>query len=95
MEHYRKDEGEMERGRDGGTGRGKRQRERDGNKLIHLSQPPAYFPTLCRSRSQIPPVVESPIKWGDHRRRMAGFHSIITERDRSNTNEGLIIGLMN
>ncbi len=34
MEHYRKKEDEMERGRDGGTEGGKRQRERDSNKLI-------------------------------------------------------------
>lgn len=73
----------------------KRQRERDRNKLINLSQPPAYFPSLCGSCSEIPPVVESPIKQGDHGRRVAGFQPIITEQDRFNTNEGLIIGLMN
>lgn len=50
MEHYRKKEGAMERERDGGTGGGKTQRERE-TATNHLSLPRARFLFLRNSLS--------------------------------------------
>lgn len=95
MEHYRKTEGEMERGKDGITEGGKRQRERDSNKIIIcLCFKHASFLYGSLFHFQIQPVI-FPIKQGDHSTRMASFQPIITEQNHFNTNEGLIIGLMN